>query len=133
MYLSQRCLLHPRPIGSDNMHGFAAEVYSNFGSVSLAVNSYSTNMGGHSDIEVLAWLLLLILLLWLPSLVLDRVLVLLRCLSGWLLRRTTALISIGWAIPHHVVSKATFKAPTGDLVSLMGGVIFATMFTCTLS
>ena len=52
MYLLQCWLLHPRPLGSDNMHGLADEVYSNSGSVSLAMDSYYAEVDGHSDSEV---------------------------------------------------------------------------------
>ena len=38
------------------------------------------------------------------------------------------MFSIEWAIPYHVVESTTFVAPTGDLVTLVGRMIIATMF-----
>ena len=43
------------------------------------------------------------------------------------------LVSIEWAVPHHVVESTTFEASTSDLVALVGRMTLATLFTGTLS
>ena len=52
MYLPQRCLLHLCPLGLDNKHGLVVGVYSHSGSVSLAVQSCSVEVDGHSNSDV---------------------------------------------------------------------------------
>ena len=52
VYLPQRCLLHRRPLGLEDMHGLVVGVYSGFGSVSLTVHSSSVEVDEHFDSEV---------------------------------------------------------------------------------
>ena len=52
VYLPLCCLLHLRPLGSNNMHGLVVGVYYDTVSVSLAVHFYFAEVDEHSDSEV---------------------------------------------------------------------------------
>ena len=91
------------------MHGLAVGVYYDYGSVSLAAHSYSAEVDKCSNSEAVGGVVVAGSIVVAASLVLSSLLI--------LLRRSTALAPVVWAILHHVVHKATFKTSTSDSIA----------------